>query len=318
MERFSVELATSILHLEMQKEQILKENEQRERLCSCRLRILNNYIHVCQIFFIRFTSRIIKFLEDNNIAKTMITGDLKRWYGIEMYDKLYAKRCISNKMVLLFKLLQDRVDKDFFKAFDARFKMLIKTYEPERSEEFCAEFITMYSEILDWMETHILGILSLKIDCDNIDDSIIEDFKPYLEKMGDKYECKDVVCDTCKFHVDECPSKDVFVDSEEIHLYVTEETMADDMWLIEYFKLLQKYHKNLKDVALIIDYVLFDEDNFLTYTDKNVYRVNTLAGMCKSCVIINYDNVVFGKYKPEIEMYLEENQPKEMIVNGNN
>jgi hypothetical protein len=267
MNRFSLELASSILHLEMQKDLILKEETLNNRLCHCRGKIFENYVNICQLFFIRFTAKIIKFLEDENVSKTINICDLKTWYTYEMYDKLYSKNMYSNKMIMLFKLLQERNDKQFFNEFKTRFSALIKSYSVLPEEDFRSNFHQLYADVLDWMETHILSILSLKINCDHISNDIFEDYKNLLvnTKPKNKYSNKER-CEDCEIYIPDCPSKEI-MQEEYIHLYVTNE-LFENKWILEYFDILKKYHSNLKEVGLILDFVLYDEDDPFIYFDS--------------------------------------------------
>lgn len=302
MDRFSIELATNIINLELQKETIIAQETLVNRLCYCRKNILTNYINICQLFFIRFTAKVIKFLEDKDISKTMTIDDLRHWYFAEMYDKMFKRDCNNRKMVLLFKLLQQKPDEHFFIFFQERFLHLLNTYEEyPNDQEFAQELHVFYTVISEWMEENILAIISLKINCENISNDILEDFKEFMTEG-----CSQPV-ELCAYPqgAPNCPSRSIFEEQQEdIHLYVSEDILSHAQWIMDYVGVLAKYHNNIKEVDLVIDYVLFEENNPLTYTIENVERVRVFKNIFRSLKIVNYEFVNFGKYFKEISQYL--------------
>jgi len=307
MEKFSLELASSILGLELQKEKLLSNENKKKRLCFCRSKILKAYINVCQLFHIRLMSKIIKFMEDYNIEETLKRSDLKKWYNIEMYDKLLNRTCVNNKMILLMRLLQDKTDSDFFTEYNQKFENLIRGYNGN-DEYFIEGFRKFFYFINDWMDNHILGILSCKIDCYNIDDKIINDYKDLLknsECVLNLKECSLTECNSCiRFNNDECggcPSRHHYEDGEDLHIYLTDENIKDDH-VCNFIDTVYMYHTKPKNIDLVFDYVMFDDP--MTFDMEKMNRMNLLISRFKSMKIINAENVDFGKSKELIEPFL--------------
>lgn len=304
MQTFSMELAKAILNLEMQKEKLISENDIRLRLCECRLKMLKNYIHVCQLMSIRFTSKVIKFMEDFERDKSNVR-DLKSWYYTEMYDKLYISKSTSSKMILLFRLLQDKVDEEFFSVFESKYDKIIKEFDENEFDEFKARILNIMDDIQDWMEEHILGLLSLKIDCDNIDDSIITDLGYILEpkKGNEKFKCE------CS-EPDNCQSKHLYDSGEVIHLYITNESIEDKS-ICAYMDLIIKYHTNIKNISVIADFQLLDHK--VTCDGIMIEKLESVIKNFKNLSIINYDLVDFSEKMDLVGKYLK----NERDIDGN-
>jgi hypothetical protein len=306
MDQFTVELATSILHLEMQKEKILKEDELEHTLCICRRRILYNYINVCQLFFIRFTGKIIKFMEDEDVIKTMTIDDLHEWYEQEMYDKLFHKKCMSNKMILLYKLLNKSSDEAFFKYFFSAFQKMLDVYLNRSRIEFKTTMDEIYSAILEWMESHILGIISLQLECDHISDQLLVDFASTISGKIN-IACGDDICTECFYHNPTCPKRSEEAKGneviEKIHLYITEDQIADLGWVENYIRLITKYHMKTKNIELVLDFILL-EDERVEFTNRMFSYLNRASGCFKSVTLLNTTNVDFSHYKDQVQRYL--------------
>jgi hypothetical protein len=296
MSEFSIELANSIINLEMQKERILKQDIKLERLCYCRKQILYNFTSVCQMFFIRFTARIIKFLEDGDIDKTTSINDLKQWYEHEIYKKLFDNDDTSNKMIVIFKLLQDNLDEQFFQLFNYKFKGVIEKFTPETLPEFKTELLEVYADVYDWIENHLLNILSIKIDCSQISDEIIDFYSNNNPHNATVHRCD----------VFQCPSTDanhLMYAEEEIHLYMSDE-FDNEVFLVNYFDIIAKYHKFPQNIKITFDFILYDEERFkFTELLRNITIQN--LGSFKSVAIINYKNVDFGPYYNDIKGLLQ-------------
>lgn len=309
MEKFSLKLASSILGLEIQKEKLLSDEHKKLRLCFCRSKILKTYVNICQLFHIRLISKIIKFKEDLNVERTVSSSDLRQWYNIEMYDKLLNRTCVNNKMILLMRLLQDKTDSDFFEKYTNEFENLIKSYQGD-DIQFLAHLKEFFFIINDWMENHILGILSCKIDCSNIDDKILMDYQSLLKNSECHLQLP--VCDTpdecssCprfdKKGCGGCPSRDHYHDGEDLHIYLTEENLEDNH-VCNFIDTVYMYHTKPLNIDLKFDYVMFDDP--MKFDIDMMYRFQKLMTRFKSIKILNAENVDFGECADIIEPYIE-------------
>ncbi len=314
MDKISLELASSILGLELQKEKLLNDINKKERLCFCRSKILQNYINVCQLFHIRLMSKIIKFLEDYNVEASLERSDLSKWYNIEMYDKLLGKSCVNNKMILLMRLLQDKIDKEFFQEYNIKFEELIRNYNGNK-EYFVEGFRNFFYFINEWMDNHILGILSCKIDCYNIDDKIVSDYNYLLKNsecfMGFKECSVSTECNNCVRYDNlkgctECPSRSSYSNGEDVHMYLTDELLKDSH-ICNFIDTVYMYHNHPKNINIVFDYIMFDDP--MDFDIKKLDRLNTISSRFKSLSIINAENVDFGENLEFIRPFLK---PKEM------
>jgi len=308
MEKFSLELASSIVGLEKKKEKLLSDINKKNRLCFCRSKILKTYISVCQLFHIRLMAKIIKFMEDKDVEKTLAGSDLRAWYNSEMYDKLLKGSCVNDKMILLMRLLQDKTDTDFFNEYQVKFERLIKEYNGD-PKYFIEGFRMFFYFINDWMDNHILGILSCKIDCSNIDEKIRKDYKELLENSECVLNLKSCSisdeCSSCiRFNGDGCtgcPSHSDYADGEDLHIYLTDEILKEDH-ICNFIDVVYLYHTKPKNVDLIFDYIMFDDP--MNFDLDRMYRMQSLVQRFKSLKIINAENVDFGENKELVKPFL--------------
>lgn len=297
MEPFPIELARSIMNLELQKETILKKDIKARRLCYCRKQILLNFTYICQLIYIRFTAKLIKFIDDQNVDKVTVE-DLWEWYNHEIYKKMYDDPNLSNKMILIFNLLQDSLDEQFFEAFELKFKGTVNSSD---SAVFNAMVHQLYEDLNEWMENYLLNILTLKLDCMRISDQLLLDYN-----IEDNFNCKgdglnDSGCIRCTSN--ECPAlgigHDAYYAEEEIHLYMCDE-FEDGTFLNKYFDIIFKYHKNPKNIKIIFDFMLYDEDEKIMFTENQRRMVMNAVEKFKSVNIINHRNINFNICRAEI------------------
>ena len=297
MEELPVELARSIFNLELQKTKIIDNDKKTKRLCRCRRKMLANYSSVCQQFFIRVSAKIIKYVTSRDMDNVTIL-DLKGWYDDEIYTKLYEDDRVSTKMVLIFQLLQETIDDNFFDRFEPKFKSAIGHID---QPDFNTQIHDLYGDINEWMEIYLQNILSLKIDCTHIAEELLTQYNKV-----ENFDCiHNADGSHCIGMCDGCPAieigHDVYYASEELHLYVSEE-YEDGAFLGDYFELLHKFHTRPENIAVVFDFRLCESSVFkLTQVHKNL--ITFAAKSFKSVHIINHKKISFGKYRSEIEQY---------------
>lgn len=272
MFNYNLELAKTIFDLEMQRENLIKENKIREKLCPCRLKLLNQYISLSQLLTVRFTSKVIKFLEDFNRDKSYF-DDLSLWYNNEMYEKFIKNNKTDIRMILLFKLLQEKYDNNFFETTSIKFKKLVTTYDENNFTNFEKGIIEIYDDIQEWMEIHIMGLLSLQLQCNNINLEILLD--------NEEFSSNGTI-------VENCPASESFKQEEVIRLYLTDETLEDES-MCEYIKLIEKYHINISNISIIIDFDLVE--NVKELKDSMKMKMCECSNKYKSIKIVNTKDI---------------------------
>jgi hypothetical protein len=286
MNRFSLELARLILDLEMQADKLVNESVVNKMLCCCRSRLLNNYISTCQLMAIKFVGKIIKFKEDFDVQKTTVK-DLRHWFYLENYSKMYIKNAVSNKMILLLHLLQSKSDNRFFDRFEVMFDEIVHSFQGEEEDYFKNSISKIFDELQDWMDDHILGLLSLKINCMAIDNKILEDYKELLGFNSETDEHN-----LYQNLEGMCGSKHLYDTGEILHLYLTEENILDAM-PCEYTTLITKYHENPNKIELILDFQLLEKPIICDGTHLSVLERN--LNKFGSVKIVNHELITFTK-----------------------
>jgi len=285
---FNLELAKTIINLEVQKETLISENKIKERLCPCRLKLFDQYVKVSQALVVRFTGKVIKFLEDYNKELTRF-DDLENWYYTNMYDNLLKKETIEIKTILLLRLLQDKFDANFFKTTDIKFKKIIAEFDPSKENcKFKTIINEIYSDIQDWIEIHILGLLSIQLNCEHINDSIITDNSDKILVYSDA----------------ECLASESYNLTEAIRLYLTNETIEDGS-PCDYLNLITHYHTDVSNINLILDFCLIEEMITIKPFMINIFERTLARSEFKSVSIANYEKVDFGKYLELAKPYLD-------------
>jgi len=295
---FAVDLATSILNLEIRKNRILEKDSKTKRLCHCRREILKSYIKASEMLFVRTTARIMKFIDDHNPQYASIhdPDELREWFRSATYSSMYSNPCVSNKMVVVFKLLQEVLDDHFFDFFQEKYEKMINEMDPStiRSDSKLPVVRDFLNEMSEWLEASVFNILSIRIDCRHISDEIYSDY----------YVPRDTQCCTLNNELGNCSSC-VFVDNkmtdcssqhdlmvnhgEDIHLYIVEEMLGTEGWMSNFFTTINKYHTNIQNVYLILDFSLLETDQIIN--QKNIDAINKAKEIFCSVSFLGYARV---------------------------
>lgn len=255
METLSLTLASSIFNFEIQKKEIIQKDESLQRLCFCRKKILENFTIVSQLFFIRVASKIIKFIEDGNKNRTENIDDIIEWYNTEVYVKMFDKDIISSKMILLYKILQEKYDELLFVSLSENLKSLVSSDYKMTSSNIA----NIFNEISDSLENHLLNIISIKIDCLKIKDSLLSDYG-IVDNLKCNFAngCDSAICSLCMKHFPADDWHQTYYDQEEVHFFLDEVDNSDIIkHSLEFF---MKYHLNPKNIVLIFDKTLLESD----------------------------------------------------------
>jgi hypothetical protein len=302
MEGFPLELARSIINLELQKENIIERDAKPKRLCYCRKQIFLNFTHICQLMMIRLTSKLIRLVDDIHPTKSSIT-DIWEWYENEVYTKMYDNPEISNKMILIFKILQDSSDSLFFETFESKFKHTIET--SKSPDEFRENVHGLYELLNEWMENYMMTIMTLKIDCMKLSKDLLSEYG-----MEENFECKGDGLDSngCKrCDTVTCPAlglgHDEYYAEEEVHIYMCDD-FDDGKFLTKYFDIICKYHSFPKNIRIIFDFVWYNRADKTLFSETQRQLVQYAAEKFKAVDIINHKNILLNNCRAEIVKYL--------------
>lgn len=310
MENFALDLSSMIIHIEYQRKRLLENPDAKKKMCGCRIELLNNFSSVMQKLMIRLCSRTIKYAEDFDIEKATAFEGLEHWFEQEMYEKMIVQTNVSNKMVLLFRLLQQDVDRRFFDRINHDFEDALQKIVDCRESDIDSMLEEVLDDVKKWFEMFVLNLLAIQINCQNIDDSIFADNDVPNDGMicatkstpGKSCEnCANTACNAC------CRVHDTLVQAGEmITLIVTREMLRTPGWIETFFETFLYYHTNVEAVTLRLDYRMFDKSDPLMFTDDCQARFEKAQSVFSKIQIKNYGGVVYGNYLENVRPYFTE------------
>lgn len=305
MDSFSLDLSSLIIHLEYQKKRIGENEATKKRMCYCRSRILDRYTATLQKFLIRLSARTLKFYDDHNYAITTDMSDLKKWFFEEIYASVYKDRAVSNKMVLLFRLVQENLDQEFFEIIDQKYKDIILNHRISNEVDYEGVLTELYEEIRSWFELLVYNVLAVQLNCLNISDKIFEDFDVPKDRVccGIQMEerCVDCIYST---HCRKCTSHDVAAKGENIRLVITNELISSPRWMNNIFDVVKLYHMKLDEVTMDFDFRMYDKNHKLYFSKELVQMIETATQIFGKITISNYEGVEFNLYETKVEPFL--------------
>lgn len=308
IDSFALDLSGLIIHLEYQRKRVLENPYTRERMCFCRSLIMERYTSTLQKFLIRLSARTLKFFDDYNYAVTTDMTDLQEWFYAEIYDVLYSDPEVSNKMILLFRTVQEKLDQKFFDIIDKRYRDIIQYHNDELGDEFGFILESLYSDVRKWFEVFIYNILAVQLNCENIEDSILTDNEVQLDAVccGATGRVLDV-CKTCPFQA--CRSCDIHAKvadkGENIVVVMTPELVECSSWLDNLFMLIENYHKDPSVVKMTFDFRMYDYASRFYFNQRLKGRLLKSVDMFgkNNVSIRNYDGVEFGHFTEFVEEF---------------
>lgn len=311
MDSFALDLSSLIIRLEYLRKKVLENPKTSERMCFCRKATLDVYVSAFQKLLIRLSAKTIKFFDDYNCDRACEMDDLREWFTKSVYGSLFEEPTLSNKMLLLFRLVQEPIDNLYFDRLTEKYCERLKDEQAlGRDLACCSDLQTsVYEDAQDWFQMLVYNILALQLNCQNINVKIFEDFG----LPNDGYVCElntspCSACERCDFkncarrcHVHDCVAR-----QELISLVLTKDQMDEPTWCDRFYTVISEYHNNPKAIDFVIDYRMFDAATPLVFNELNLERIKRMRDLVGSCTIKNYDYVDFGPFAEEIKPMLKE------------
>jgi hypothetical protein len=319
---YAIDVAKAIIDLELIKQEAFSGKSFSKRICHCKAIIIDNYITVCQLLYIRITSKVIKYIEDlyngkitsiDSILREKIFGftTLKEWFKYYAYIKLAKYEYVSKKILIIFNKIQSIIDNSLFDYFENEYRKFINEILNEinhADEELLYKSLKdLYLNMRNWFETSIFNIIGINVDCNNIKDDIFDEFdiskdllvnknfclQECLSHMGEsshKKPCNPDCLVNCKDK--RCITHDYITNTKEfIHLIILPEMlMKGNNWFTNYIDTFKKYHTNPKSIDFIVDYMLLEED-FYKWNNDTLFRLNLLIDVFDRIYVINHNHI---------------------------
>lgn len=281
-------LAKTILDLELIKNNIFNNNFISNRLCNCKKEIVEKYIYVLNNLIIKLYYYILE-------KKELNINELKKWYIESLYDALYNKEFVSNRIVYLI----SEIDKENNIIFD-KIKEFYDIYKKDKNEElFFSNLIDFFKFSLDLF---IFNIIGFNIDCKNIIIPKEFDNNFCLDECFRKNECKKI---NQIHNVNEsgCINHNYIQKNREfIHLIFIPEFVLEQSNCEHFKNYIHKIidcHKNTKNITLICDFKLIKNNSDLLKIihDKLILCLDNIFTYFTNIYIINEDNNIFNAIK---------------------
>lgn len=292
---YALELSKSILNLEVQKNRVLERDAKLKRLCHCRREILRYYIEACQLLLVRTAARVVRYADDReeSFATVNDIDALKRWFDRTVYAKMIEDPMVANKMVVMFQLIQANLDDQFFSFFSERYGDVVRTSKVMTAayDDRSVPVDELFDAMASWFEASIFNALALKIDCSSISDAIYDDFNVPRDSDCCPFNRKENVCGRCEqcrtsvAKTEECSSMhDSMEDHEDIYLYIVDEMIGTDQWIVSFFDSVIKYHLKPKTVKVTLDFSLVDE---IKMTEDQLATITKIGESFKALEMTN-------------------------------
>lgn len=252
MNNISQLLTSTIINLELYKNDIIRKDVDFQRLCYCRKKLLENFTSTAQHIFIQVASNLLIILNDNTKFETSYILD---FYYQKNYTEILTNNMISPKMLLVYKTIQQPYDKLLEDILRIGFEDILV-----EDADLDFKIKNLFSLMFDLIEKHLLNIISIKIDCLKLNDTLLTD-----NNLVDNFNCESIdscqnkLCLICNKDKSKSEWHDEYYKNEEFHIFLDDEFNSS---LIQYYyDFLLKYHTNVKNITIIFDRELLENKN---------------------------------------------------------
>lgn len=299
MNNFGQLISNNVLGLSLlQKKAVNPKNALSNGLtCESKRTILQSYMTVISNAII-MTGSICQMLSEFKTVEDVNTRILhakkifKRSYINNIASEiLKVEHCSScPKSAMLFGILQGQLEDVLFEEVRTKLIQYIGCMN-NGIYIVCEEILDM---IYDFAEAALFHLSGLRINCNNINDLIFTDDRfqistSDLSSLSHRCQSNDV---------DINPSACLFTNinrKECLHLFLCDEFFKVRNWMDVYINLYKTYHNDPKQITLILDYRLIEEDTNWSIEDYERY-IHALDIFGRVC-IINFHHINFGTYE---------------------
>jgi len=303
------------------KDELYKKSSFLKHVCYCRTNIMERYIDSVSNLTLMLTGFFLDTNEMKNNDVELRKEILQRYFYTfkqQAYGLFKNGDLLNYKTLLIFKKMQSCIEDRIFKRIENDYELLLE--EKENNGDFVNvdDMITIneyHTYILDYMhmlgEIAILTISSLKVNCENISDSIYDDvgdipddiIKSYREKTNNFVQ----MGATCHRRDTEVPIQEV------MHIFLTDDYMEDSAGFVKHcVDLINKYYKNPENLKLILDFGLSESDTLCTNGITEILKLNDIKQIyLTNCLDIDFcDNMETVK-----QLYIDKNGIKKLCQN---
>lgn len=249
----------------------------------CKFSILNEYITEVKNLSISIVGffQSLRLINDKDtlIYKFKL---LRKIYKSKMFYSLYLDSNISSILVFLFEIFETSLEKKLFdKIEDDLLNLLeLKNNNNDSIDEQKLEILdNVFDFIYEFAETSVFILSGLRIDVDNVNLKIFEDDKFNFKEKNIKLDDENL--GWCKKELEE---------KESIYLIMTPWVLLDSETIECLIYLFTKYHKNPKNICLVLDYI-FMEKNY----KMNVERLIKISQHMKYIYVTNYEHLFISE-----------------------
>ena len=294
---FPVDLMALINHIQLQYEKVIANKAFEDRMCYCKKEIFTQFTYGVEKVIIKLGARTLKFIEDYDMNLSADLTPLSEWFKDEIYETLYENERVSNKMVLIFELLQKYQDEKFFKLIEKKYNKILVYLKEDKETGVERELNELFDEIRAWYELFLYMILATQFNCQSFDQTFLEAHHVAFDIVpADKRCVHDGDCDV---------HEKVGENGEQVNIIMTNDFIDDTTWLNILMDIVSNYHVDPSAVTLILDYRMYDHLVQMKLSDRHYDKIIETNKHFKNMKIKNHEGINFNGHYESIKHLIE-------------
>lgn len=255
--------------------------------CPCKKSLLKSYLYSISNLMIQISSEIqaihtIKNGDELSDRFRFIWNIYKETESKIIYDVPFCtfSTCLFDIMQTQF---EDVFMSELYKKLYPHINSAIKPHDSILQD--------ILTDLIDVGETALFYLSGLHIKCSSINPNIVSDkFFKELNLNPIRFKTDFTECNLERKTGHEC-----------LHLFVTPAMLQINSWLSNYFDLYRKYHRDPKNIIMIIDYELMNDQNY-KWDNIAKERYEKALEVFGAVYFINYENIDFDDYTGKVNL----------------
>jgi hypothetical protein len=215
----------------------------------------------------------------------------KNGYG-ELYEKVGGTAC--PKTLYLFETMQSQLEDMVIN--NIRF-MLLRFIGSPNGEKVTACAVSL-DLLVGLFESSVLHLAGLRLNCENIDSSILKEIKTEFTHHEAPSE-PGSACYICKDHQSCIYNNGSPVENECIHLFLHEDLFMVKGWVPSYIDLYHKFHKYPEKITFVLDFKLLPRMKMPKEYMEFFFKMEDKFGMV---YYINCDHIDFNGNRDKLQV----------------
>ena len=296
MKTFPVDLMNLVHHIQVQYEKVMNNKSFEDRMCYCKQKVFTQFTLGVEKVIIKLGARTLKFLEDYDMELSSDLSPLRVWFNKEIYQNLYEDDRVSNKVVLIFQLLQTYQDEKFFGIIEKKYENILLLLKSDKETGVELELNEMFDEIRAWYELFLYVILSTQFNCQSFNEEFLIDYAVPQNVVPEGKRC--VHDGDCDVH------EKIAGNGEQVNIIMTNDFIDDTTWLDILVEIVSKYHVDPPTVNLTLDYRMYDHLKQCKLSSRHYEKIVDTNVYFENMNIKNHEGINFNGYYDQIKHLL--------------